>query len=163
MGPERLGFLLDRHAAALELYARQWCAVPEDVVQEAFLKLSRQAVPPTQVVAWLYRVVRNGAISAGRSERRRQQHEARAAVKTPWFTPDAGSGLDAAAVTDALASLPPDQREVIVAHLWGGLTFEQIAEVAGTSATTAHRRYVAGLTELRTRLNVPCPPNPATR
>src|SRR5437763_352252 len=68
MGPERLGFLLDRHAAALELYARQWCALPEDVVQEAFLKLARQVTPPAQPLAWLYRVVRNGAISAGRAE-----------------------------------------------------------------------------------------------
>ena len=33
MGPELLGRLFDDHAAALVLYARQWCATPEDVVQ----------------------------------------------------------------------------------------------------------------------------------
>ncbi|MFL5340249.1 MAG: RNA polymerase sigma factor [Gemmataceae bacterium] len=158
MGPERLGFLLDRHAAALELYARQWCAVPEDVVQEAFLKLARQAPPPDQPLAWLYRVVRNAAISAGRAERRRQHHEAVAASRAPWFTPDEAGPLDAAKVTETLAGLPAKQREVIVAHLWGGLTFEQIAELTESSATTAHRHYVAGLTEIRTRLNLPCPP-----
>jgi len=156
MGPERLGFLIDRHAAALELYARQWCACPEDVVQEAFLKLSRQAPEPPQVVAWLHRVVRNAAISAGRSERRRQHHESTAA-RTPWFTDDAAGRLDAAALTEALASPAPDEREAIVAHLWGGLTFEQIAEVSGTSAATVHRRYAAGLNDLRTWLNLPCP------
>ncbi len=42
MDPDLLGQLLDRHAAALELYARQWCEVPEDVVQDAFLKLAGQ-------------------------------------------------------------------------------------------------------------------------
>jgi len=163
MGPERLGFLLDRHAAALELYARQWCAIPEDVVQLAFLKLSRQATPPHQPVAWLYRVVRNAAISAGRSERRRQHHEAVAATRSSWFIEDEAGRLDAARVTEVLAELPLEEREVIVAHLWGGLTFEQIAELCETSTTTAHRRYVAGLTEIRTRLNVPCPPNPTSK
>ncbi|HZT78720.1 MAG TPA: hypothetical protein VFA26_00740 [Gemmataceae bacterium] len=46
MGPEQLGRLIDQHAAALVLYARQWCAAPEDVVQEALVKLVRQRKPP---------------------------------------------------------------------------------------------------------------------
>jgi RNA polymerase sigma factor (sigma-70 family) len=163
MGPERLGFLLDQHAAALELYARQWCAIPEDVVQDAFLKLTRQATAPTQPLAWLYRVVRNAAISAGRSERRRQHHEVAGGARSSWFTEHESGRLDAERVTEVLAELPAEQREVIVAHLWGGLTFEQIAELCETSTTTAHRRFVAGLTEIRTRLNVPCPPNTTTR
>src|SRR5690242_556489 len=116
MGPERLGFLLDRHAAALELFARQWCALPEDVVQEAFFKLARQATPPAHPVAWLYRVVRNAAISAGRSERRRQFHEAAAARRAPWFMDDETSRLDAAKVSEVLATLPAEEREIIVAH-----------------------------------------------
>ena len=40
MDSDLLGRLLDQHAAALTLYARQWCDTPEDVVQEAFLKLA---------------------------------------------------------------------------------------------------------------------------
>src|SRR5262245_33880283 len=155
MGPERLGFLIDRHAAALELAARQWCACPEDVVQESFLKLSRLDHEPEQMAAWLYRVVRNAAISAGRSERRRQRYES-AASRAPWFTEEGGGRLDAVAVSEALAALPDDAREVIVAHLWNGLTFEQLAEALGVSTTTAHRRYVDGLNELRTRLKLPC-------
>lgn len=159
MDPELLGALIDRHSAALVLYARQWCAAPEDVVQEAFLKLVQQREPVVQPVAWLYRVVRNGAISQARSARRRQTHEARAAERAPaWFIPpDDPTGLDVARVTTALAELPVEQREPIVAHLWGGLTFEQIAELAGSSAATAYRRYAAGLAALRERLGVPCP------
>ena len=34
--------LVDRYAAALVLYARQWCDCPEDVVQNALLKLCRR-------------------------------------------------------------------------------------------------------------------------
>jgi RNA polymerase sigma-70 factor (ECF subfamily) len=159
MGPELLGRLVDQHAAALVLYARQWCAAPEDVVQEAFLKLVTRRPPPDNPVPWLYRVVRNAAVSASRTARLRQRHEAAAAARaTPWFAADADpEGLDAAAATAALQALPLEQREVIVARLWGGLTFEQIAELAGGSSSTAHRRYVAGLASLRERLGISCP------
>jgi RNA polymerase sigma-70 factor (ECF subfamily) len=164
MGPELLGRLVDQHAAALVLYARQWCAAPEDVVQEAFLKLVRQRPPPDNPAAWLYRVVRNAAVSAARTARRRQRYEAAAAAQAPaWFDDAGADGLDAETAAEALQALPPDEREVIVAHLWGGLTFEQIAELAGCSASTAHRRYAAGLAALRERLAIPCRNRGTTR
>jgi RNA polymerase sigma-70 factor (ECF subfamily) len=163
MGPELFGQLMDEYAAALTLYARQWCATPEDVVQEAFLKLMTQRQSPDTPVPWLYRVVRNAAISAARSAQRRRRHEAVAASRTPaWFTPAPATGLDAEAASAALQALPLQQREVIVAHLWGGLTFEQIAELIGASSSTAHRLYHGGLVALRERLGVPCPPKPMT-
>jgi RNA polymerase sigma-70 factor (ECF subfamily) len=71
--------------------------------------------------------------------------------------------LDAESAAAALQHLPLDQREVIVAHLWGELTFEQIADLIGTSSSTAHRWYIAGLTTLRERLEVVCPKKPPTR
>jgi RNA polymerase sigma-70 factor (ECF subfamily) len=157
MGPEQLGQLIDAHAAALTLYARQWCAAPEDVVQEALLKLTTQPTVPPHTVPWLYAVVRNLAISAARSDRRRRQYEARAAAQAPvWFAPPDGAGLDAETVAVTLQALPLEEREVIVAHVWGGLTFEQIAPLIGASAATAYRRYAAGLTALRQKLRVPC-------
>jgi len=153
MGPELLGRLLDRHAAAMELYARQWCRAPEDVVQQAFVQLARQRSVPEQVVTWLYRVVRNGAISAGRAEERRRRHETAAAEHSrSWFVPSEPPGLDGAVATAALDCLAADEREVIVAHLWGGLTFQEIAAVTGLSPSTAHRRYKSGLRSLRDKL-----------
>jgi RNA polymerase sigma factor (sigma-70 family) len=158
MGPDLLGRLLDSHAAALTLYARQWCAIPEDIVQEAFLKLAIQSTPPANPVSWLYCVVRNGAISAARKDTRRHRHESIAAARTPaWFAPTDGVGLDIDAATAALQDLPLEQREVIIAHLWGGLTFEQIAPLVDTTSSTAHRWYMAGLSALRERLGVECP------
>jgi RNA polymerase sigma-70 factor (ECF subfamily) len=158
MGPDVLGKLVDTHAAALVLYARQWCAAPEDVVQEAFVKLSQQRPPPDNPPAWLYRVVRNAAVSAARSERRRRRHEARAAARAAtWFEYAPGAALDGRAASAALQGLPLEQREVIVAHLWGGLTFHEIAAVAGCSSSTAHRWYLAGLSALRERLGVTWP------
>ena len=161
--PELLSRLLDQRGPALELYARQWCDSPADVVQEAFVQLARQAAEPPNVLAWLYRAVRNGAISAGRAAQRRRRHERAAARGTNWFAAELPSGLDPQAAGEALARLPIDEREVIVAHLWGGLTFEQIAQLAGTSASTAHRRYQSGITTLRQTLGVICTPTNPTK
>lgn len=159
MGPEQLAELVDRYAAALVLYARQWCATPEDVVQTAFLKLVRLGTPPDNLLPWLYRVVRNGAIDASRAARRRNRYEAAAADSAPrWFSPSYDpTGLDAQAAAAALAHLPAETREIIVAHLWGGLTFEQIAQAVGSSAATCYRRYAAGIETLRQKLGAERP------
>ena len=156
--PELLAKLLDEHGPPLVLYARQWCNAPEDVVQEAFLQLIRQKKPPDRVVPWLYRVVRNRAISVSRSQSRRQRYESAAAYRAePWFLPVEDDCLDAAAASRALEELPLELRETIVARLWGGLSFDEIAELTETSISTAHRRYQAGLAALRARLENPCP------
>src|SRR5207302_9661429 len=102
MDPTVLGQLVDEHAAALELYARQWCAAPEDVVQDAFLKLVAERQPPREVVPWLYRVVRNGAIDVGKTARRRARREQIAARPERWFVEPAVDGLDAATAVAAL-------------------------------------------------------------
>ncbi len=159
MGPEQLAELVDRYAAALVLYARQWCATPEDVVQTAFLKLVRLGTPPDNLLPWLYKVVRNGAIDASRAARRRHRYEAAAADSAPkWFQPSYDpTGLDARAASEALSVLPAETREIIVAHLWGGLTFEQIAQAVGSSAATCYRRYAAGIETLRQKLGADRP------
>jgi RNA polymerase sigma-70 factor (ECF subfamily) len=160
MGPHDLARLLDTHGPPLLLYARQWCPTPEDVVQEAFFKLVRLRQPPREVVPWLYRVVRNAALDAAKAARRRQRRECAAARPARWFVEPEVDGLDAAAAVAALQHLPPEEREVIVARLWGGLSFEQVAELAGCSASTAFRRFNAGLDALRKELGQPCP-NPS--
>jgi RNA polymerase sigma-70 factor (ECF subfamily) len=163
MNHDLLAHLLDQHAAALELYARQWCATPEDIVQEAFLKLAGQSEVPANPAAWLFRVVRNRAIDAAHAARRRRHHETVAAAEwSEWFESDASDRrgvLDPESAAAELHALPIEEREVIIAHLWGGLTFEQFATVAGCSSSTAHRLYARGLSTLRERLGVPCRKN----
>ena len=156
--PEVLGRLFERHAPALELYARQWSDSPQDIVQEAFLRLARQDVLPENVAAWLFRVVRNQAITFARKTHRQKKHETiRTGALAAGFHPHNDRDLDPVEVARALEALPLVQREIIVAHLWGRLTFDQIAEVTGTSASTAHRYYQAAILELRERLGVGCP------
>ena len=161
VGPELLGRLLDRYAAPLELFGRQWCDCAEDVVQEALIELAGLPRLPDDVVGWLYRVVRNKAISALRSTQRRRQHESDAAARQiGWFEGSAADAMDARVAAIALESLPIEQREVVVARIWGGLSFQQIGRLVGASDSAAHRRHEAALSALRKKLRVPCQKNP---
>jgi RNA polymerase sigma-70 factor (ECF subfamily) len=150
--PDVLGRLYRQHAPALRLYAQQWPIHGDDVVQDAFVKLARQSPPPKQIVAWLYQVVRNAAIGAERASARRRRREGVASAPEAWFEP-IDVRLDAQDAVAQLAKLPLELREVIVAKIWGGLTFEQLAELVGGSVATVHRRYQAGLVQLNERLN----------
>ncbi len=156
-GPEeaqRLGRLIDSHAAALELYAGLWCVSPEDVVQEALIELASQRQWPTNPVAWLYRAVRHRALNASRARRRRQRHEEQAGLlRSAVLKPPPGESLDAEELAAALRSLPDDQREVIVTRLWGALSFREIGEITGTSESTAHRRYQEALLRLKEKVS----------
>ena len=161
IGPQQLERLLAEHGGPLVLLARQWSATPEDVVQEALFELVRQDPAPENFVGWVYRVVRNRAISSARRATRRSRHETAASLGVePWFHPADGQRLDAHAATEALRRLPI---EPLVARLWGGLSFAEVANLTGTSSSTAQRRYQAGLIALRERLGVECPEKKNTR
>jgi len=156
VGWKLLTRLLDEHGAKLVLYAQQWCSSPEDVVQNAFIRLMRERSAPDHPAAWIYRVVRNGAISASRSQERRLRHESTAGRGRPsWFTPSCGEAIDSQAAVQALESLSMAQRETVVLRLWSGMSFDQIAQLTETSISTAHRRYADGLAALRQTLSVP--------
>jgi RNA polymerase sigma-70 factor (ECF subfamily) len=164
IGSDVLGRLFDTHAGALRLYACQWCdgSVAEDVVQEAFVSLARQGSLPDQVAAWLHRVVRNAAISAGRSQRRRNKRESLVSSGEACFS-TVDDRIDAQIAAQYLDELDPDCREVIIARVWGGLTFDEVARLQRCSLTTAYRRYQDGLMRLHQRLERPCSTPTETR
>jgi RNA polymerase sigma-70 factor (ECF subfamily) len=151
MDPTTLGQLYRQHAPALRLYARQWADSADDLVQEAFVRLAQQSPPPEQVLPWLYRVLRNQALANQRSRTRQRRREERSGSPEAWFA-GVEDQLDGREATRLLAELPLELREVIVARLWGGLTFAEVADLVGCSLATAQRRYQAGLAELRERL-----------
>lgn len=156
--------LLDEHSAALELFASQWTETPEDCVQEAILELTRQTKPPDNVAAWLFHVVRLRAISASRSATRRRRHEAMAARLVRVNSDHRETLFDAEELAAALDELDDNLREVVIARIWGGLNFSQIAAMTSLSPSTVFRRYEAGLETLRTRLETRCqqPHHPKT-
>jgi RNA polymerase sigma factor (sigma-70 family) len=154
IAPQELGRLYREHAAALRLYVRQWPGGDEDLVQDAFIRLAQQSPAPEQVVPWLYRVVRNGALAAGRGAARRRRRQERASAEEAWFG-NTDDPIDGREATRLLAELPLEQREAVVARIWGGLTFDEVAQLAGCSLPTAHRRFQAGLAALRERIKGP--------
>jgi len=56
-------------------------------------------------------------------------------------------------LTDALAEIPFEQREVIILRLQGGLKFREIAATQCVSVSTVQGRYHYGLDKLRVVLN----------
>ena len=157
IGAELLGQLLDQHGPALALYASQWTGAADDCVQEALVELARQATPPENLHAWLFRVVKNRALNAARGERRRRAREDRAAEAR--FVTDrtaSSDGLDGLVVSEALDGLAPVEREVIVMRIWGAMTFAEIAAALKSSTSNVHRQYQQALAALRQRLELPC-------
>ena len=148
--------LLDQWAGALELFAAQWTDSPDDCVQEAFVQLARQATWPDDVAAWLFRVVRNRAISLERSAQRRRKHESNAARLVPAERDRVEQFCGPGELDEVLQSLDIELREIVLARVWGGLGFEQLAEVFAISTATAFRRFESALRVLRERLGVTC-------
>ncbi|MHB8863241.1 MAG: RNA polymerase sigma factor [Pirellulaceae bacterium] len=151
---EDMAAIVDAHADALLLFARQWSnASAADVVQEAFLQLVRHVKandPPENVVAWLYRVVRNELTTQHQGRRCARVREKRVASERPeWFEPSLDTRLDAVQAAEQLETLPIEQRETVVARIWGRLSFEEIADLTKTSRSTAHRRYLSAIETLR--------------
>ena len=131
--------------------------VAEDCVQESFLRLARQETVPSDPAAWLARAVRNAAIDAIRCQQRRMHRENIAAELQPqWLEAPDEAVVDQLSIDllqQALLQLDDETRDIVVAHLWNEMTFRQIAEAFDTSAATAHRRYEAGLHQLRILMN----------
>jgi RNA polymerase sigma-70 factor (ECF subfamily) len=174
----KLSGWFSQYGPALVLYASQWLErhAAEDAVQEVFLRLwgreagqkagktraSQSGVRAPQkdvanVKSWLYRSVRNASIDRLRRVKTRARHEQRSADgRVEWFQSRPEDELDAHAVQKMLEALPPEQSEIIVLRIWGGLSLAEAAQVTGEPVSTLFSRYRAGLTALRQRLEVPC-------
>ena len=142
----------------LLLFARQWDeTLAEDAVQAAIMELCRTfrkgGQKPDNAVAWLFQVVRNELKYRLRQRKTHEKHADRyAELRAPWFVPSVDAKLDAETVVAKLAELPLETREVIVARIWGDLSFEAIANLLDMSHSTVHRRYVEGLEELKKKV-----------
>lgn len=150
-------------SAALKLYARQWldAATAEDAIQDALTSLLCQRQPPLDPVAWMYRAVRNVAIDRARATSRRTRREKIIAEeRREWFEEQPGALLDAATAEQALAALDPATREIVVLRIWGDLNFALISEIAGMSLSAVHKKYTAGLSQLRNKLEQSCKNHP---
>jgi RNA polymerase sigma-70 factor (ECF subfamily) len=117
--------------------AREWA---EDIVQEAFLRLLREAralEAVDNISAWLYRVARNLAIDALRKEMRMERrHRLAAAVEVMTPPPSQEENREVTAlVTRKLLDLPPNQRDVLILKIQEGKTYREISEITGLTSS----------------------------
>jgi RNA polymerase sigma-70 factor (ECF subfamily) len=156
-GPDQWTDWLDRHGAALVLFARQWVssrADAEDVVQEGFVHFWRSRHRATDPVAYLYACVRRCILDLrrGRSRQARREKAAARPEAESLFAGALEQDERRAAIDAALRTLPEDQREVLVMKIWGGLSFPRIAEALRIPSNTAASRYRYALARLRGQL-----------
>jgi RNA polymerase sigma-70 factor (ECF subfamily) len=156
MTPLELDQLLTTAGPHLRLVAASWVGDrADDVIQEAFLKLTSRRSMPDDPAAWLYVVTRRLAVKAAKKERKRRFDERMFAISRPDSSEtDPAERLDALLLAEALDTLEPELAEIVVAHLWGGTSFERIAEATGASAATAWRRYQEALRRLKELMGI---------
>src|SRR6185369_15590713 len=113
------------------LYARQQTRSEgdaEDVLQDDLVESWQRAggMPDDALV---FATIRRRAIDLARSTDRRSAREEASEPEQPFFTPDVEERDTQRLLEQAVNALPPNYREVVSLKLWGGLTFQQIAEV----------------------------------
>jgi RNA polymerase sigma factor (sigma-70 family) len=131
-------------------------ALAEDVVQEAFLSVWRNAhrfVPErAKASSWILTFVHRRAVDLVRREERRRTEplpEAPLEAESPATEEEAWLRLRRERVQKALRSLPDQQREAIELAYFGGFTQSELAERLGEPLGTIKSRMFTGLARLR--------------
>jgi len=151
-GPAWFETLYRARGAQLLLYGRALGlshAEAEDVLQETFLALMERESPPSQPEHYCVRAYRNRVLNYRRSLWRRLTREFES---LRWFEASPDEIETERQAKERLATLPRDQREVIVLKIWHQYTFEEIGDLLEVSPNTAAGRYRYGLQKLRTSL-----------
>ncbi|MDR6170424.1 sigma-70 family RNA polymerase sigma factor [Curtobacterium sp. SORGH_AS_0776] len=155
---ELLATLYREHGDALTRYVRhltQNGQSVDDVVQETMVRAwQRPAVlerTPDGARAWLFTVARNLVVDDARSARHRHEYGMEQPVDRAEFD-HTNAVLDRIVVADALASLTPDHRRVVVDAYWLGHTVPEIARRHDIPEGTAKSRLHYGLRALRLAL-----------
>jgi RNA polymerase sigma-70 factor (sigma-E family) len=114
-------------------------ATAEDVVQEAFAGLHRHwsgLRDEAAAVGYLRAAVVNGSRSVLRRRRTAREYVPPHQVNARSAESLAMLSAEHQAVVDALSSLPPRQREVLVLRYYGGMSEAEIADATGISRGT---------------------------
>jgi RNA polymerase sigma-70 factor (ECF subfamily) len=149
---ELIARLYDRHGPSLYRYAVMLLADPaaaEDAVQEVFTAvLAASARDIEDEGRYLCRAVRNQCYSMlrRRSRLRRREHPGTLLERAGGAE---GNPDERMTLQRVLRDLPPDQREVLHLHVYEGLTFQEIGDLAGLSINTIASRYRYALEKLR--------------
>lgn len=145
----------------------------EDLLQETWLKVVRSSSewePKARFTTWVYTIARNLCVDSARKEAFRATDSLDAPVsgdegaegrsKGELVADEVGQTPDRAAhnvrlrplLERAIASLPPEQREVFLLREYQGIGFKEIAEVTGVNENTVKSRMRYALEGLRKKL-----------
>ena len=146
--------------ASLVRLARVFCDdrnAAEDLVQEAFIRLHRSAGSIRDVrkaPAFLRSIVINLARDHNRRGLMSLRHRGSADPSPPPAEPadDAVADEQAAAMLDALRSLPERQRACLVLHYYQELSIAEVADTLGISSNSVKTHCRRGLAALERRL-----------
>jgi RNA polymerase sigma-70 factor (ECF subfamily) len=158
MDEEMLRGLHDEHAAALLVFIGRLVggdrALAEDIAQETLLRAWRRArdLPPNAVRPWLFTTARRLVIDTHRARSARPAETAEDAGTVAVSADDIDAALDAALVMDALRSLTPAHREVLVDCYYRGRTAAEVAAERGLPAGTVRSRLFYALRAQRLAL-----------
>ncbi|MBN2310416.1 MAG: sigma-70 family RNA polymerase sigma factor, partial [Candidatus Hydrogenedentes bacterium] len=153
--PEAFTELVGRYADMVYATCRRVlgdASEAEDAAQECFEGLARyEGAPPAHLGPWLHGAATNLALKRIRSRvRRRQREKAYAATRPEADAPywDDVYGY----VDEAIAALPADLREPLVAHFLESRTHQAIADAFGIPRGTVTYRINRGVQEVRKAL-----------
>jgi RNA polymerase sigma factor (sigma-70 family) len=134
----------------------------EDVVQEAFMRVWTHAgsfdASRGSLRSWLSTTVRHRAIDYLRGRAARERQELELSVEVPAYGQGAdpwrevSESLERDAIRKALASLPPEQRQVVELAYYGGYSQREIAEIVSVSLGTVKGRTRLALEKLSSYL-----------
>jgi RNA polymerase sigma-70 factor, ECF subfamily len=152
--------LYEQHAAPLLAYALRLTAGDrgraEDIVQETLLRAWRhpQALDPARgpVRSWLFTVARNVAVDAHRARRARPNEVGDEALAVVPAVDEIEQALDSWLLSDALATLSPDHRTVLLETYYRGRSVAEAASILGVPAGTVKSRTFYALRALRLAL-----------
>lgn len=144
----------------------------EDILQDVFyefVQAYRLPAPIEQASAWLFRAARNRIIDRFRKKKEQplselvdDGDEADYAYRLDLALPAHDAGPEALyaraalleTLQDALDELPPNQRDVFIAHELDGRTFKDMAAETGVAVNTLLARKRYAVLHLRARLQV---------
>jgi RNA polymerase sigma-70 factor, ECF subfamily len=126
----------------------------EDLVQETIVRAWRhpEALADRPARPWLFAVARNLAVDSYRARQARPPETGQAALELLPADDDADRTLESWAVADALASLRPDHRRVIVETYYRGCSVAEAAATLGIPAGTVKSRTFYALKALKLAL-----------
>jgi RNA polymerase sigma-70 factor (ECF subfamily) len=129
-------------------------ASAEDVVLDAMLAVSELKQGPDDLLAYLYRTVRNKALHSTK-QAKRFTSDSEYSSFIDYNSQAAEEQIFVKQILRQLEKLESNQQQVLIMKLFGDLTFDEIAEITSNSPNTVASWYRRGLLKLKESIHEP--------